>query len=153
MDAFRLPKLAIFPEIYHQNLPVIQIFNISHPSPGAVLLLCGIIRNFAAVNESCRMPLKPVLHWCRRYLSLTLLASLAVAAYVLFLNDNSVMRTYEHEREIARLEEAIRQATDTLEYYRALNASLDTDRGHLERIVREQYHMQQQGEDVYVFEQ
>lgn len=98
------------------------------------------------------MNLKPVAHWCRRYISVTLLASLAVAAYVGFFNDNSVMRTWEHEREIDRLEAAIRQASDTLAYYRALNSSLDTDRERMERIVREQYHMQHPGEDVYVFE-
>lgn len=98
------------------------------------------------------MRLKPILHWCRRYLSVTLLASLAVGAYVTFFNENSLMRIYDHEKEIDRLQARIRQATDTLEYYRALNSSLDTDRETLERIVREQYHMQREGEDVYVFE-
>ena len=90
--------------------------------------------------------------WCRRYISTTLVIAVAVLSFVLFFNDNSVMRTYEHEREIERLQAEIRDNTDTLLYYRQLNDRLDTDRGTMERIVREQYHMQRPGEDVYVFE-
>lgn len=56
------------------------------------------------------------------------------------------------EREIDRLEELISQATDTLNYYKELNRSLDTDAETMERIVREQYHMQHPDEDVYVYE-
>ena len=37
-----------------------------------------------------------------------------------------------------------------MQYYRRLNASLDTDPETLERIVREHYHMQRVNEDVYV---
>ncbi|MCM1520104.1 MAG: hypothetical protein NC098_04905 [Lachnoclostridium sp.] len=93
-----------------------------------------------------------ILHWCKRYMSLTLLIAVAVAAFVMFFNDNSVMNTYEAEREIDRLESIIRQEEDTLNYYRRLNASLDTDRATMERIVREQHHMQHPDEDVYLFE-
>lgn len=85
-------------------------------------------------------------------MSLTLLIAVAVAAFVMFFNDNSVMNTYEAEREIDRLETIIRQEEDTLNYYRRLNASLDTDRATMERIVREQHHMQHPDEDVYLFE-
>ena len=38
-----------------------------------------------------------------------------------------------------------------MNYYRSLNQRLDTDPQTLERIVREQYHMQRPNEDVYVF--
>lgn len=96
--------------------------------------------------------MKNFLQWCQRYLSLTLLLAVAVAAFVMFFNDNSVMDTYEAEREIDRLETLIRQEQDTLDYYRRLNASLDTDRETMERIVREQHHMQHPNEDVYLFE-
>ncbi|MBO5454975.1 MAG: septum formation initiator family protein [Muribaculaceae bacterium] len=91
--------------------------------------------------------------WCKRYLSLTLLATLVVGAAVLFFNDNSLLRTVEQERRIDELQASIKDATDTLEYYQNLNRSLDTDKETMERIVREQYHMQHPDEDVYVFEQ
>ncbi len=90
--------------------------------------------------------------WCKRYLSLTLLASIVVGALVLFFNENSLWRTVEQEQRIDELQAAISEATDTLEYYRDLNHSLDTDKETMERIVREQYHMQHPDEDVYIYE-
>ena len=90
--------------------------------------------------------------WCKRYLSLTLLATLVVGAAVLFFNDNSLLRTVEQERRIDELQASIKDATDTLEYYQNLNRSLDTDKETMERIVREQYHMQHPDEDVYIYE-
>lgn len=91
--------------------------------------------------------------WCKRYLSLTLLAAIVVGAAVLFFNENSLLRTVEQERRIDELQAQIKDATDTLEHYRELNRSLNTDKETMERIVREQYHMQHPDEDVYVFEQ
>ncbi len=95
--------------------------------------------------------MKDFFSWCQRYLSFTLVAALVVGALVLFFNENSVLRTVEQERRIAELKAAIKDATDTLEHYRALNMSLRNDRETMERIVREQYHMQQTDEDVYIF--
>ncbi|MCH5327309.1 MAG: septum formation initiator family protein [Duncaniella sp.] len=96
--------------------------------------------------------MKNLLDWCRRYLSLTLLASLLVGAVVLFFNENSLLRTVGQEQRIDELQVLIAEAQDTLDYYRQLNRSLDTDKETLERIVREQYHMQRPDEDVYIFE-
>ncbi len=90
--------------------------------------------------------------WCRRYLSFTLLAAIAIAVLVLFVNENSLIRTVGQEKRIAELEAEIAEASDTLKYYRDLNHSLDTDKETMERIVREQYHMQHPDEDVYIYE-
>lgn len=90
--------------------------------------------------------------WCRRYLSLTLVAVGAAVVFVVFLNDNSVMRTYELESEIERLQAEIACHRDTLRHYQQLNDRLDTDAQTMERIVREQYHMQREGEDVFLCE-
>lgn len=98
------------------------------------------------------MSIQRAYHWCKRYLSFTLLGAIAVAGYVLFYNDNSLLHTYDQEREIEEIKQQIAQAQDTLEYYRQLNASLNTDPQTLERVVREQYHMQRPDEDVYLFE-
>ncbi len=99
-----------------------------------------------------RQNMKEFFNWCRRYLSLTLLAAIVVGALVLFFNENSLLRTVGQEQRIDELRTRIAEATDTLEYYRSLNRSLNTDKETMERIVREQYHMQHPDEDVYIFE-
>lgn len=90
--------------------------------------------------------------WCRRYIRPGFVATAALVVFVLFFNDNSILNTYEHEVEIEQLRTEIKQNRDTLLYYQALNRSLDTDPETMERIVREQYHMNKPGEDVFVFE-
>ncbi len=90
--------------------------------------------------------------WCRRYLSFTLLAALIVLSIVLFFNENSLVSTIGQERRIDELNAKIEEATDTLIYYRELNRSLNNDRETMERIVREQHHMQHPDEDVYIIE-
>lgn len=96
--------------------------------------------------------MKDFFNWCRRYLSLTLFAAIVVGALALFFNENSLLRTVDQEQRIDELKASIKDATDTLEYYRSLNRSLETDPETMERIVRENYHMQHPDEDVYVFE-
>lgn len=90
--------------------------------------------------------------WCRRYLSGMLLLVVAFVLFVLFFNDNSIMKSYQYNREIERLKAEIKTNEDSLAHYLRLNRSLETDPATMERIVREQYHMQRPGEDVYVFE-
>ena len=50
------------------------------------------------------------------------------------------------------LRREIRMEQDSLEYYRRMNMLLSTDRGTMEQIVRERFHMQRRGEDVYIIE-
>lgn len=95
--------------------------------------------------------LKDIFRWCRRYISLTFIAVVAFVLFVLFFNENSVMKGYEYNREIERLKVEIKENTDSMNYYRHLNSLLETDPATMERIVREQYHMQRANEDVYVF--
>lgn len=92
------------------------------------------------------------INWCRRYLSFTLLGALIVLAIVLFFNENSLVRTIDQEQRIDELQALIEDANDTLTYYRDLNRQLNTSRETMERIVREQHHMQHPDEDVYIFE-
>lgn len=94
---------------------------------------------------------KNILAWCRRYISVTLIAVIAFVMFVLFFNENSVMKNFEYKKEIDRLKAEIKINTDSMEYYRRQNMLLQTDPQTMERIVREQYHMQRPDEDVYVF--
>lgn len=95
---------------------------------------------------------KGFLAWCRRYLSVTLFIVMAFIVIVLFFNENSMLKSIEYNNEINRLKREIRMNRDTLEYYRRLNISLDTDPETMERIVREYYHMQRENEDVYIID-
>lgn len=92
----------------------------------------------------------PMIKWLKRYISLPLLIVAGFVAYVLFFNENSVMRSMDYAAEIRSLEEKIAQCEDTLRHYEALNRRLDSDPQELERIVREHYHMQRPSEDVYI---
>lgn len=88
--------------------------------------------------------------WCRRYLSLNMLVVAAVLVYLLFFTDNSAALAYEQNREIERLQAEIKANRDTLLYYQRLNHDLSVDPEAMERVVRENYHMQRDNEDVFV---
>lgn len=90
--------------------------------------------------------------WFRRYFSITALAVIVFMLFVLFFNDNSVMKKIEYSHQIEELKAEIKENEDTLLYYQDLNDRLYTDRETMEKIVREQYHMQRPSEDVYVFD-
>ncbi|MDE5704769.1 hypothetical protein [Muribaculum sp.] len=96
--------------------------------------------------------MKKVFLWCRRYLSVTFLILIAFVMIVLFFNDNSFVKSVEYTTRIKELREEIRDNEDTLRYYRHMNHALDTDPETMERIVRENYHMQRENEDVYLVE-
>lgn len=96
--------------------------------------------------------IKRIFKWCRRYFSFTLLAVVAFVVFMLFFNEYSVMKTMEYKREIEELKAQIKLNRDSTEYYREQNARLRTDPATMEKIVREQYHMQRADEDVYIIE-
>ena len=96
--------------------------------------------------------MKKLIDWCKQYLSVTMLVIVAFLAIILFFNDNSISKSVEYNNRIKELRQEIKSNQDTLEHYRRLNHSLDTDPETMERIVREQYHMQRENEDVYIIE-
>lgn len=91
-------------------------------------------------------------NWTRRYITLPLLIAVAYIVFVLFFNENSYFKSVEYQQEIDRLEAEIKENNDTMMYYHRLNVSLSSDPARMEKIVREQYHMQRPDEDIYVFE-
>lgn len=89
--------------------------------------------------------------WCRRYLcNFSLIAIASVLIYILFFTDTSIQATYRYEKEAARLQQAVKAEKDSLEYYKTLNDRLSSDPKTLEKLAREQYHMQRPHEDVFV---
>lgn len=96
--------------------------------------------------------MKSLWHWIRRYFSIVGVCVIAFLAYMLFWQDNSVFRYMKYSRTVDSLKYEITLANDTLERYRNLNEELSHDPEAMERVVREQYNMVRQGEDVYVFD-
>jgi cell division protein FtsB len=96
--------------------------------------------------------MKKIFTWCRRYISLTFIFVIGFVLMVLFFNDNSILKSMEYNARITELKQEIQSNRDTMEYYHRLNHSLNTDKETMERIVREQYHMQRENEDVYIIE-
>jgi predicted PurR-regulated permease PerM len=94
--------------------------------------------------------MKKTFDWCRRYISVTFLILVAFVVIVLFFNENSFLKSVEYTSRINELREEIKENEDTLHYYQQLNHALDTDPETMERIVRENYHMQHENEDVYI---
>jgi cell division protein FtsB len=99
-----------------------------------------------------KQQLKNAYGWCRRYITLPLIVVVGFIVFVAFFNDNSYLKNAELQDEINRLHAEIKENTDTMRYYRDLNSRLSSDPTTLERIVREQYHMQRADEDVYIFD-
>lgn len=93
-----------------------------------------------------------VWQWCRRYISLPLLLIVAYTVFILAFNENSYFKSVEYQSQIDSLRTEIKMNTDTMLHYQRLNAELSVNPEALERLVREQYHMQRPGEDVYIFE-
>ena len=100
------------------------------------------------MNES----VSATLRWCRRYITFPLVVAVGYILFVLFFNENSYSRSARLQTEIERLQAEIKENNDTLVHYVRLNERLASDPATLERIVREQYHMQRVNEDIYIIE-
>ena len=91
-------------------------------------------------------------NWLRRYIKLPLILTLAYLAFVLFLNEYSVAKSFELDRTIDSLKQEIKLYEDTTIKYYKLNEQLNKNPQEMERVVREQHLMNKENEDVYIFE-
>lgn len=99
------------------------------------------------------MKAKNLYDWAKRYITAPLVGVVCFVVYVCFFNENnSVIDRMKYQQRIEELQAEIAHNQDSLDYYRNLNANLETDRENIERIVREKYHMQRPQEDIYIFE-
>lgn len=96
--------------------------------------------------------MKSFFKWCRRYVSIMSLIVVAFMAYTMFIQDNSLIRYMHYSNSIDSLRTEIKNYTDTMQLYHDLNSRLSTDPEVMERVVREQYNMKHEDEDVFVFE-
>lgn len=88
----------------------------------------------------------------RRLLMVPAALAILIFIYLAFFSEKSVSQRIEYQRVIDSLELALQQERDTLAYYRDLNQRLNTDPTLMEQVVREQYNMKRDNEDVFVFD-
>lgn len=98
------------------------------------------------------MTARSLYDWGKRYITVPLLGVAFFLGYVCFFNDeNTILDRMRYERRIEELKAEIADNRDSLNHYKNLNNSLETDRDNIERVVRERYHMQRDNEDIYLF--
>lgn len=90
--------------------------------------------------------------WIRRYLALPTLAGLGVLAFIMFCGDNSLIHKVEYQRQIDSLQAEVDRTRDSVDYYHELNERLASDPEAMERVVREQYRMKRDHEEVFVYD-
>ncbi|MBJ2166562.1 MAG: septum formation initiator family protein [Muribaculaceae bacterium] len=90
--------------------------------------------------------------WMQRYMSLPTVAVLAILVYIVFFGESSVTQRIEYQRQIDSLSAEVAVVQDSVDYYRELNRRLASEPEAMERVVREQYNMKREHEDVFVLE-
>lgn len=95
--------------------------------------------------------LKKASLWVRRRSHLPfLLVGGAVILLLFFNEETSVRLNMKYQKEISELKHQIKLNNDSADYYRRQRMELENDGNNLERVAREQYHMQRPSEDVYL---
>ena len=94
---------------------------------------------------------KQKISWAKRYIKLPFVLVMMYFAFILFISENSIARSFELKQSIDSLQQEINIYRDTTNYYINLNEQLNSNTEALERVVREKYHMNRENEDVYVF--
>lgn len=90
--------------------------------------------------------------WLRRYVKLPFVLFVGYLVFVLFFNEYSIARSIELDHTIDSLKREIKIYQDTALKYIRLNEQLNKNPEEMERVVREQHHMNRVNEDVYIFE-
>lgn len=86
---------------------------------------------------------------CRNKYLITVLAFLAI---IVFLDENNLIRRFEHKREIHALHEEIDKYKKMYEKDTERLNELNTNPEAIEKIAREKYLMKNANEDIYIFE-
>lgn len=100
------------------------------------------------MNESVQSSIS----WAKRFLPVTTIVILGLAAYIIFVGDNSLVMRMKYEHTIDSLRMELDAQRDTMLYFRRLNQNITRDADAMEHVVREQYNMKRDNEEVFVFE-
>lgn len=85
---------------------------------------------------------------CHKYLVTTILFLLIIGV----LDENSLLRRYMHQREIAALKAEIKEYTDKFNEDTRKLDEINNNPKAIEKIAREKYLMKTPDEDIFIFE-
>lgn len=89
--------------------------------------------------------------WICRYVRIPTLLFVGLLVYLVFFGEFSAPLKAEYQHQIDSLQQCLDRQNDSLAFYQDLNRRLNCDPDLMEQVVREQYHMNRPGEDVFVF--
>ncbi len=104
--------------------------------------------SISVVNESVQSSIS----WAKRFLPFSTIFILAFAGYILLVGDNSLVMRMKYEHTIDSLRMELEAQRDTMLYFRRLNGNITRDADAMEHVVREQYNMKRDNEEVFVFD-
>ena len=85
-----------------------------------------------------------------RWINIPLLIFLAFVLVLIFVGDNSFVRSTEYRSQINELKSQIKNLEDSSSAYEAKVNELNTDNETLEHLVREKYGLTRTNEEVYI---
>lgn len=85
-----------------------------------------------------------------RWVNIPLLVFITFVLLLIFVGDNSFVRSTEYRTQINELKSQIKNLEDSANMYDAKVNELNTDNESLEHLVREKYGMKRINEEVYI---
>lgn len=82
--------------------------------------------------------------------NLWIVVVVAFGVYITFFSDYNYFRSMEYDAGIKDLKAQIKECDDSTAVYRERLRLLESDHETLERIVREEYLMKRENEDLYI---
>lgn len=82
--------------------------------------------------------------------NLWIVVVVAFGVYITFFSDYNYFRSMEYDVRIKDLKAQIKECDDSTAVYRERLRLLESDHETLERIVREEYLMKRENEDLYI---
>ncbi len=82
--------------------------------------------------------------------NLWIVVVVAFGVYITFFSDYNYFRSMEYDSRIKDLKAQIKECDDSTAVYRERLRLLESDHETLERIVREEYLMKRENEDLYI---
>lgn len=82
--------------------------------------------------------------------NLWIVVVVAFGVYITFFSDYKYFRSMEYDARIKDLKAQIKECDDSTAVYRERLRLLESDHETLERIVREEYLMKRENEDLYI---
>jgi len=96
--------------------------------------------------------LKAIFHKIKPFLNKYLITIVVFLAFVIFVDENNVIRRVQYEMKIRELKQEIRHYRKLSEESESKLKKLHSSNAELERVAREDYLMKKPNEDVYIVE-